>query len=274
MENGDVKPQLSVSDLSLKFNDNTIFENINFTCQSGTLTLLKGKNGSGKTCLLNSICGVVQKHFNGIVQGSVVISSAITDIFSENKTVGVGFTPTRLEQVTTSLTPTLDAADMESSPTHLKRVTARVTPTTGEASDTNENFPYLFGFLMQEPDKQLCFPFIEEELFFGAENLKRDRSIVEKEYNNLLELFPFLKDSDSETFSLSFGQKKVLLFCAMILKDPFIFLLDEPNAGLSDDFRQSIRNLVLKLKARGNIIIVAEHENFYDDICDNVLELC
>ncbi|MCL2064806.1 MAG: ATP-binding cassette domain-containing protein [Candidatus Cloacimonetes bacterium] len=204
MSNG----ELLINNLSLKFENNIIFKDVNLNCSSGSITIIKGKNGSGKTCLLQCICSVIPKHFAGIVEGEIAL---------------------------------------ENSKTHS---------------------PSYFGYLMQDPDKQLCFPFIEEELFFGAENLKRDIDDFNTDYEMLLEMFPVLKQEDIETSELSFGQKKILLFSAMILKNPLIFLLDEPSAGLSEDYRMKFVDLILSLKKKGKILIIAEHETFFDNIGD------
>jgi energy-coupling factor transport system ATP-binding protein len=126
---------------------------------------------------------------------------------------------------------------------------------------------------MQEPDKQLCFPYLEEELFFGAENMQREIADFNRDYELLTEMFPILKQTETETNALSFGEKKVLLLAGMILKDPDIFLLDEPGAGLSDDYRVRFAELIGMLKERGKIVIIAEHETYFDGLAGQVVFL-
>ena len=213
---------LKINSLSLKFGDKYIFKDINFVCKSGSVTLLKGKNGAGKTCLLQCICSVIPKHFTPVIENQADI-------------------------------PAIKLSCIALERTH---------------ENTFDSQIYDFGFLMQEPDKQLCFPFIEEELFFGAENLKRDINEFNQDYEMLIEMFPILKQTEIETNALSFGQKKILLFSAMILKNPKVFLLDEPNAGLSEEYRAKFTELIRFLKNKGKIIIIAEHENYFDNIAD------
>jgi energy-coupling factor transporter ATP-binding protein EcfA2 len=199
--------------LGLSFADKIIFKDVNANFKSGTINIIKGKNGTGKTCLLQCICGIIPKHFVGDVVGDIIFEPA-------------------------NIHPSL-----------------------------------LFGYLMQDPDKQLCFPFIEEELFFGAENTKRDRAAFTHDYSRLIELFPVLSRTNVETNALSFGEKKVLLFSSIILKNPQIFILDEPLAGLSEDYRNKFLKLILELKKNNKIIIIAEHTNFFDENCDSVTYL-
>ena len=204
--------EIDIESLNLRFNENHILKDVNLKATKGSITILKGKNGSGKTSCLHCLCGIIPKYFQGTIDYKKFIL-----------------------------------------------------PQKSNSS--------LFGYLMQEPDKQICFPFIEEELCFGAENLKRDINDFKIEYNRLLNIFPILRNSDIETNSLSFGQKKVLLFASIILKDPDIFLLDEPSAGLSDDLRQKIKFLVTDLKNKNKIIVIAEHDNYFNDIADGFIEL-
>ena len=87
----------------------------------------------------------------------------------------------------------------------------------------------------------------------------------------MLKKLPFLKETEIETNALSFGQKKLLLFAGMILKDPDVYLLDEPSVGLSDDFRAIFKDLVMMLQKRGKIIVIAEHNAYFDDVSDGVI---
>ena len=208
---------LNVSSLVLKFTDDYIFRDISISFKSGSLTVIKGKNGSGKTCFLQCLCSVIPKHFSAVIEGAVELKDRLLHLDT--------------------------AKPIYQTPMH-------------------------FGYLMQEPDKQLCFPFIEEELFFGAENVRRDMSDFNKDYELLVEMFPLLKWENIETNSLSFGQKKVLLFSSLILKNPTVYLLDEPTAGLSNDFRAKFTELIMMLKNKGKIIIIAEHTDYFDAISD------
>ena len=123
-----------------------------------------------------------------------------------------------------------------------------------------------FSYLMQEPDKQICFPFIAEELFFAAENMGREFRLLAEDYAQLVADFPFIQNPETETQGLSFGQKKMLLLAGMILKNSDVYLLDEPCAGLSEMYREKVRSWVIKLLQLGKIVIIAEHEEFWEEM--------
>ena len=207
---------LTVKSINLQFDNKLIFKNISFTASAGTITVLKGKNGSGKTSLLRCLCDI--ENHNNFPPDNILYNN-IPVYKQKNK------------------------------------------------------IPYIFGYLMQEPDKQICFPFIEEELFFGAENLNKNTDIINQDYDFLTELFPFLKRTDIETNALSFGQKKMLLFSGMVLKAPYIFLLDEPSVGLSDNFKNNLYNILKLLLQKGKIIIIAEHNDYFDGIANGCIHL-
>ena len=233
--------KIEINNLSLKFADKYIFNGLSTTFNSGTINLIKGKNGAGKTCFLQCLCGVIPKHFQGVVEGGGDDS---------------GFGIRNLEL------------------SHSRNCERSEAILSGEKENWVNNSELAnFAYLMQEPDKQLCFPFIEEELFFGAENFCRDKDEFFSDYEELVQIFPILENQNKETSALSFGEKKVLLLCSQILKNSEIFLLDEPLAGLSELYRTKFIELIIKLKNKNKIIVIAEHTNMFDDIADQIIEL-
>ena len=48
---------LYAENLSIRYNDKTVFENINFAVNKGDRVLLKGKNGSGKSSIIKLVTG-------------------------------------------------------------------------------------------------------------------------------------------------------------------------------------------------------------------------
>ena len=60
--------KIEIKNLTKKIKGNTVLENVNHTFESGKVYGLHGRNGSGKTMLLRSICGLILP-----TEGSVVI---------------------------------------------------------------------------------------------------------------------------------------------------------------------------------------------------------
>ena len=53
-------PIIKLLDVTMNYENNTIFSNVNLEIQSGEIIAAKGTIGSGKTTLLNLICGIMK----------------------------------------------------------------------------------------------------------------------------------------------------------------------------------------------------------------------
>lgn len=87
--NFDHKMLLKAENLSKKFDDNLLFENVNFCLNSGDKIALTGNNGSGKTTLLKIILG--QESFEGTLWKSscVKIAYLSQDVFDINENISI-----------------------------------------------------------------------------------------------------------------------------------------------------------------------------------------
>ena len=64
--------KIEIKNLTKKIKGNTVLENVNHTFESGKVYGLHGRNGSGKTMLLRSICGLILP-----TEGSVIIDGKV-----------------------------------------------------------------------------------------------------------------------------------------------------------------------------------------------------
>ena len=76
----------------------------------------------------------------------------------------------------------------------------------------------------------------------------------------------------SESRSLSFGQKKKILFARAFLKPSQMLILDEPLVGL-DEISQKQVIEILKEVSQKKILIIATHKPDLFDFCDQKIEL-
>lgn len=94
------------------------------------------------------------------------------------------------------------------------------------------------------------------------------------DYNHLLEEFRIKKTLDTLVCDLSYGQRKLLQIAMAINKPHKILLLDEPVAGVNSLIQNEIENLLLKLKAKGETILLIDHDmNFVKRLSDHVIAL-
>lgn len=82
------------------------------------------------------------------------------------------------------------------------------------------------------------------------------------EEEKALEILDFLNITRlayEETRSLSYGQKKLMDFGALLMSDPKIVLLDEPAGGVNPRLLEEIVEHIRRLNARGLTVLIVEH---------------
>ena len=88
------------------------------------------------------------------------------------------------------------------------------------------------GLIFQNPDHQIIFPTVEEEIAFGLENLGRSKPEARVRARQCLAAFGRGHWAERSTFALSQGQRHLVCLMAVLAMEPKVILLDEPFAGL------------------------------------------
>lgn len=88
------------------------------------------------------------------------------------------------------------------------------------------------GMLFQNPDHQIIFPTVEEELIFGLRQLGQSQSDAKLLALAMLEKFECTVWAGKSVSTLSQGQRHLVCLMAVLLMKPSIVVLDEPYAGL------------------------------------------
>ncbi|MFX1327291.1 MAG: energy-coupling factor ABC transporter ATP-binding protein [Promethearchaeota archaeon] len=119
------------------------------------------------------------------------------------------------------------------------------------------------GFLFQNPDDQLFAPTIEEDVSFGARNLKLDEEEVKFRVKWALEAVDLYEFRHYSPFNLSWGQKKRAALAGLLAMKPKLLILDEPFANL--DFKSIYNHLKIleKLRKEMNITIFFTSHNLF-----------
>ncbi len=72
--------------------------------------------------------------------------------------------------------------------------------------------------------------------------------------------------------SLSAGQRRRTALAALVARDPALWLLDEPHAGLDAEHRDLLDHLVVDAARRGATVVLASHEHERADLlADRIL---
>ncbi len=90
----------------------------------------------------------------------------------------------------------------------------------------------LLGILFQNPDHQIIFPTVGEELAFGLRQLGLDKATAAQQARTLLKAHGRAHWEAEPVTALSQGQRHFLCLLSVLAMEPETILLDEPFAGL------------------------------------------
>lgn len=172
-----------------------ILKHINLEMERGKIYGLRGKNGSGKTMLMRTICGLILP-----TEGEIVID--------------------------------------------------------GETLGKDISFPRSIGALIENPG------FIAD--YSGMKNLEVLASIqnhVKKDEIAACMEELGLDPNDKKKFKkYSLGMKQKLGIIAAVMENPDIIVLDEPLNALDEKTVNTVKEILLRHKARGALIIISCHD--------------
>jgi len=90
----------------------------------------------------------------------------------------------------------------------------------------------------------------------------------------LLEEFRLSHVADLYASELSYGQRKLLEFAAVLMSQPKLVMLDEPTAGVNPVMIETMEQHIRQLHASGITFLIVEHDmNFVMRLCDPVVVL-
>ncbi len=90
----------------------------------------------------------------------------------------------------------------------------------------------------------------------------------------LLEEFRLAPVADLLASELSYGQRKLLEFAAVLMSEPSLVLLDEPTAGVNPVLIETMERHIRERHAAGITFLIVEHDmGFVMRLCDPVIVL-
>lgn len=113
------------------------------------------------------------------------------------------------------------------------------------------------GFVFQNPDNQIVFPLVAEDLAFGLKNLKLPPEEVQRRVKAALEQYGLAGFADHPAHLLSGGQKQMLALAAVLVMEPEIIVFDEPTTALDHRNKRMIADFIRGLPQR---VVVVSHD--------------
>lgn len=95
--------------------------------------------------------------------------------------------------------------------------------------------------------------------FIRAPRIRRFEEQARQRAEEMLELVRLSQHRDKPAGSLSYGQRKLLEFAAVLMPDPDIVMLDEPAAAVNPAMIEQMKAHIRQLNAKGKTFLIVEH---------------
>ena len=209
---------LEFKDFSLSYGKSEkILDRVNLAFSPGTVHVITGKSGSGKTSLIRAVNGIIPE----------IIPADLSGTINYNEKPLLPMTISERSQ--------------------------------------------LIGTVFQNPKNQFYAVNVKDEMAFALENRGIPREEILRRidyYADQLELKQLL---DKDLMTLSGGEKQRVAIASVAMMDNAVYVFDEPSASLDQHSIQKIKDVIVKLKDAGKIILIAEHRLYYlNDVMDSL----
>jgi molybdate transport system ATP-binding protein len=213
-------PLLSINKATVRYLNNTLFNNLNFSIAKGESWALIGKSGSGKSALLHTLAG----RFNII--GGNIDYNFFDKFITGNCNADTHFTWHKLIALVEPRH-------------HFKNL-----------SNTSD-FYYQQRYNSSDSDDALT---VEQYLESIVAALLLNNYWTFDKTITLLNLGELL---NKQIIKLSNGETKRLMLAAALLKNPVLLLLDSPLTGLDVDTRKRFNSIIDEIIGSGIAVIIA-----------------
>lgn len=109
------------------------------------------------------------------------------------------------------------------------------------------------GIVFQNPENQIIFNSIYDELSFSLKGL--EKSEIENRINNALKQVDMLEFKNQDLYTLSLVQKQRVMIAEVLAKNPKYIILDEPTTMIDSQGKEKIYEIIKSLKKQGYTII-------------------
>ncbi|RCK49447.1 energy-coupling factor ABC transporter ATP-binding protein [Thalassospira profundimaris] len=113
------------------------------------------------------------------------------------------------------------------------------------------------GFVFQNPDNQIVYPVVEEDLAFGLKALKLPKDEINRRIDEILARYDLSDFKTHPSHLLSGGQKQLLAISGVLVMEPRYIVLDEPTTLLDLRNRNRVEHAIADLD---QTVITVSHD--------------
>ncbi|GLQ06815.1 energy-coupling factor ABC transporter ATP-binding protein [Sneathiella chinensis] len=113
------------------------------------------------------------------------------------------------------------------------------------------------GFVFQNPENQIVYPIVREDLAFGLKNLGLAKADIPVQVERALERFRLQHLIDRRTHELSGGEKQMIALIGVAVMNPRLIVMDEPTTLL--DLRNK-RRLMQAVSDMEQSVVMITHD--------------
>ena len=124
------------------------------------------------------------------------------------------------------------------------------------------------GFCFQNPDNQIVFPVVSEDLAFGLKHLGLPPDMLEQRISGVLERYDLAHLRDAPTYSLSGGEKQLIALAGVLIAEPRYVVLDEPMTLLDLKNKRTVAQIIASLP---QTVIMVSHDLEFISAFDRAL---
>ena len=130
------------------------------------------------------------------------------------------------------------------------------------------------GFVFQNPEDQLVYSIVEEDISFGLENLGMETRAMKDRVRLILKELKIEHLAKKNVNALSMGQKQLTALAGVLAMNPKYVVFDEPTTMLDNRNKKNIMSIINDINEKNNIGIIMV-TNVLDDIkyAENVVIL-
>ncbi|MEM7291945.1 MAG: ABC transporter ATP-binding protein [Pseudomonadota bacterium] len=110
------------------------------------------------------------------------------------------------------------------------------------------------GFVFQNPDNQIVFPTVAEDLAFGLKNLGLDVDECKSRVTDMLEFCGLDGFEDRLIHQLSGGEKQLVAVAGVLVMRPAVIVFDEPTTLLDLQNKSRIHSAIDRLEQQAIVV--------------------